>query len=548
MRRGLARRTVIGTTAVVTASVLAFTGGGMALADGATAQPERTPAVSGEWSGDGAESGIPASALRGGSWRWGAESAGPDPAADPAPGPAEPASGAAEPAEPVAGPADPAPAGPAGPGGPGTGATGPAEPAAAPAGPAADPAAEPADPAAEPAGPATGSVTDPAAAPATGPADPAAPAADPATEPTEPADPAAPAADPATEPAEPADPADPAAPANEPAHPPDPPAATAPADPVDPDPATEPAAPATEPADPADPADPAADPAVEPADPADPAPATEPADPADPADPAADPADEPAAGQDPDDPTADPAQDPADEPADTAAERHGWGTPLPASDEFDYVGPPDPERWHHAGECWPGHDGNGGRCASRSTVDGEKLVQTGLANGDSAWIASRFNQQYGRWEARVRSEENGPNNGRQYHPLLIIWPESNRWPQDGEYDFLENMAPGEDCVEAFIHYPHAPGPVQQEFVREQDCGEPLTEWHNIGFEWTPDHVKGFIDGEEWFSFSGGAGGGRQNIQDMPSGHLTIQLDNFYGGNMQPATYEIEWVRIYSLDD
>ncbi|MEU6700343.1 family 16 glycosylhydrolase [Pseudonocardia sp. NPDC046786] len=446
MRRGLARRTVIGTTAVVTASVLAFSGGGMALADGAAAQPERTPAVSGEWSGDGAESGIPASALRGGSWRWGAESAGPDPAADPAPGPAEPASGAAEPAEPVAGPDDPAPAGPAGPGGPGTGATGPAEPAAAPAGPAADPAAEPADPAAEPAEPATGSVTDPAASPA-----------------------------------------------------------------------------------------------VEPADPADPAPVTEPADPADPAD-------EPAAGQDPDDPTADPAQDPADEHADTAAERHGWGTPLPASDEFDYVGPPDPERWHHAGECWPGHDGNGGRCASRSTVDGEKLVQTGLANGDSAWIASRFNQQYGRWEARVRSEENGPNNGRQYHPLLIIWPESNRWPQDGEYDFLENMAPGEDCVEAFIHYPHAPGPVQQEFVREQDCGEPLTEWHNIGFEWTPDHVKGFIDGEEWFSFSGGARGSRDSIQDMPSGHLTIQLDNFFGGNMQPATYEIEWVRIYSLDD
>ncbi|MBP2371106.1 glycoside hydrolase family 16 protein [Pseudonocardia parietis] len=221
---------------------------------------------------------------------------------------------------------------------------------------------------------------------------------------------------------------------------------------------------------------------------------------------------------------------------------------MPASDEFRYEGPPDPEKWNHAGECWAGHDGNGGRCASRSTVDGEKLVQTGLANGDSAWIASRFDQQYGRWEARVRSEGTGPDNGRQYHPLLIIWPQSDRWPEDGEYDFLENGAPGEQCAEAFIHYPHGRGAIQQEFVREADCGEPLSEWHNVAVEWTPDHIKGFIDGEEWFSFSDGARDGRRDIQAMPGGHLTIQLDNFFGGDMQPATYEVDWVRIYAPDE
>ncbi|MBC3189919.1 family 16 glycosylhydrolase [Pseudonocardia sp. C8] len=252
--------------------------------------------------------------------------------------------------------------------------------------------------------------------------------------------------------------------------------------------------------------------------------------------------------EDPADPSARPADQRVPRPgAPTAAERHGWGTPLPASDEFDYTGPPDPARWHHAGECWPGHAGNGGRCASRSTVDGTKLVQTGLADGDSAWVASRLDQQYGRWEARVRSEGTGPDNGRRYHPLLIIWPSSDRWPEDGEYDFLENGAPGEPCAEAFIHYPHGRGPVQQEFVRETDCGAPLSEWHNVAIEWTPDHIKGFIDGDEWFSFSGGALGSRRDIQAMPSGHLTIQLDNFFGGNMQPATYEVDWVRIYDLD-
>lgn len=261
------------------------------------------------------------------------------------------------------------------------------------------------------------------------------------------------------------------------------------------------------------------------------------------------PADPEPAGPEPGDPSAGDPSTPA--PAartsqrTSAAERYGWGTPLPGSDEFDYTGPPDPAKWNVAGECWAGHAGNGKRCASRSTVDGSKLVQTGLANGDSAWLGSKTDLRHGRWEARVRSTGTGPANGRQYHPLLIIWPSSNRWPQDGEYDFLENGAPGQDCAESFIHYPHDAGvAVQQVFTKEKDCGEPLTEWHDVAFEWTPDHVRGYIDGKQWFDLSGGAGGNRRAIQDMPSGHLTIQLDNFFGANMQPATYEVDWVRIY----
>lgn len=230
----------------------------------------------------------------------------------------------------------------------------------------------------------------------------------------------------------------------------------------------------------------------------------------------------------------------------TAAERFGWGTPLPASDEFNYTGAPDPNKWTAAAECWAGHAGNGKRCASNSTVNGGALVQTGEANGDSAWLASKLDQQYGRWEARVRTEALSPDNGRKYHPLLIVWPQSNEWPEHGEYDFFENQAPGLDSVEAWLHYPHnADKPVQQEHAQKN--GVNTSEWHNVAFEWTPDHIKGFIDGEEFYSFSGGAiSGTRGPIQAMPSGHLTIQLDNFFGADMQGAKYEVDWARIYAL--
>ena len=230
----------------------------------------------------------------------------------------------------------------------------------------------------------------------------------------------------------------------------------------------------------------------------------------------------------------------------TAAERYGWGTPLPASDEFDYTGAPDPARWVQAGECWPGHTGNGRRCASRTTVDDGVLVQTGLANGDTGWLASTHGTRYGRWEVRIRTVQTG-DGAVPYHPVLIVWPDSEDWPADGEYDFLENSSPGEQCAEAFLHYPHPDLPVQQEFARETDCGAPLSEWHTVAFEWTPEHVRGFVDGEQFFSFSGGEGPGRRAaIQAMPSGHLTIQLDDYddAGRGLAPARTEVDWVRIY----
>jgi hypothetical protein len=241
--------------------------------------------------------------------------------------------------------------------------------------------------------------------------------------------------------------------------------------------------------------------------------------------------------------------------ADTAAERYDWGDPLPEwSDEFNYGSEdapavPDQDKWSLAGggvdQCWPGHAGNGQRCDKNTRVVGDLLRQTGEVNGDSGWLASKFGQQYGRWEARVRSQATGENNDRQYHPLLILWPDSDAWPEDGEYDYLENGAPGEDCAEAFIHYPHdADADVQQEHAEK--CGVDLTQWHNVAIEWTPDHLRGFIDGEEWFTFSGGANDVRECIQCAPSMHQTIQLDNFHGDDLQSAVYEIDWARVYEL--
>lgn len=219
---------------------------------------------------------------------------------------------------------------------------------------------------------------------------------------------------------------------------------------------------------------------------------------------------------------------------DTAAARLGWGTPIAAgSDEFNYVGRPDPAKW--GAYEGPGHNGNGRRVAARNNVADGFLRQSGLANGDSAGLASTFGQRFGRWEVRARVNATATS-GNPYRPVLITWPDSNVWPRDGEYDFFE-VNVGDDDATAFLHYPNHQPKVQEQAQKALD----ITQWHNYGFEWSPSGLKGYIDGVEWFSFSS------NGIQNAPGPmHQTIQLDNFFGSGMQAANFDVDWARVYKL--
>lgn len=229
----------------------------------------------------------------------------------------------------------------------------------------------------------------------------------------------------------------------------------------------------------------------------------------------------------------------------TAAERFGWGNPHPVSDEFDYTGQPDPTKWMLPGPDWEGHGGRGRRRPERTTVRDGMMVMTALANGDAAWVRQRMPTRYGRWEQRSRSR-NTSTASSPYHVLSLIWPTREDWPRSGELDWLETENPDQTFFRAYLHYPHPPAPdgkVQQEIVTIQ--GVDQREWHNYGFEWTPNHIAGFIDGREVYRFSGGAGpAGRSAIQAMPEGALTMQIDHF--GGTRECVYEIQWVKFYPL--
>jgi len=215
-----------------------------------------------------------------------------------------------------------------------------------------------------------------------------------------------------------------------------------------------------------------------------------------------------------------------------AAVRNGW-TPID-HDEFD-GDELDEAKWSpYKGKTTDDvgrHDPD-----NLSVSDGTlKLTSRGATSAGMAWDGD---QQYGRWEARVRSQQ-----GNGYGPVMLLWPESENWPDDGEIDIME--IPKGDRTKAHFTVHWGDDNSQDSASASGD----FTQWHTFAVEWTPDHIIGYMDGVEFY---------RNEDKDAnPPGpmHFAMQQDiGPYGTDWirapdatTPAevTFEVDWVRIYA---
>jgi beta-glucanase (GH16 family) len=222
--------------------------------------------------------------------------------------------------------------------------------------------------------------------------------------------------------------------------------------------------------------------------------------------------------------------DPNKQTSTEAAVRYSWQ--LQDRDEFDgtALGP----AWGpYSGETTGGigrHDP-----ANLHVADGMlSIVSHGLSSGGLAWNQGQL---YGRWEVRARTQR-----GTGYGDVLILWPDAEDFPVGGEIDFMEIPKPARNDYNFNLHYGadnsqngiHIPG--------------DFTQWHNYAVEWTPDHVAGFVDGQQVFRTTD-----RGQIPPR-SMHLAMQQDiGPYGDDWIPprdsttpaeVSFQIDWVRIY----
>jgi beta-glucanase (GH16 family) len=226
------------------------------------------------------------------------------------------------------------------------------------------------------------------------------------------------------------------------------------------------------------------------------------------------------------------ALDPSQRSDSEAAVRNGWT--LIAHDEFDGDAL-DEDRWSpYSGRTTDDvgrHDPD-----NLSVSDGTlKLASRGNTSAGLSWDEG---QKYGRWEARVRSQK-----GNGYGPVLLLWPDAEDWPEGGEIDVME-IPKGDRAKASFtVHWGE----------NDQQDGKSVegdfTQWHNFAVEWTPDHITGYLDGQQFYRTDD------PDANPPRSMHLAMQQDiGPYGKDWIPApdastpdtcTFEVDWVRVYA---
>ncbi|WP_448778890.1 glycoside hydrolase family 16 protein [Bacteroides congonensis] len=182
----------------------------------------------------------------------------------------------------------------------------------------------------------------------------------------------------------------------------------------------------------------------------------------------------------------------------------------------------------------PGHKQNGLRRPwAFSVQDGILTITARMEDGQivSGGMRHWTEYCYGKFEFKVRvdREPSGVMGA-----VVLTWPQSERWPLDGELDIFET-GPGIDRNNFFtaIHY----GEDNKQYIKTHNLNG--REWRIMAMEWMPDYIRIFINGQQVYECTD-----KVAIPHVPH-HLCIQLDASSSKPLiQPTKMFVDWVKIY----
>ena len=181
--------------------------------------------------------------------------------------------------------------------------------------------------------------------------------------------------------------------------------------------------------------------------------------------------------------------------------------------------------------------GNGLRRSSAVTVSDGLLNVTARGNV-SGGMAHKLDQKYGRWEFRARSDK-----GRGFGSAILLWPDSERFPEDGEIDIMEVPAETRDRAHFILHFGGGREP-------------PVRHARGRGLQRVA-HLRARVAARpaRLVRRRGRAVPGLDpNILPKTSMHLAIQLDQGPKKDWIPApdattpaalSLQVDWVRVYA---
>jgi beta-glucanase (GH16 family) len=244
----------------------------------------------------------------------------------------------------------------------------------------------------------------------------------------------------------------------------------------------------------------------------------------------------------------------------TFAEKPFW------ADEFDKDGLPDDTKWGYD----VGNSGWGNNELQNYTKANIKNahIENGILTieaiketaGSSAYTSARLVTKgkndflYGRVEAKAKIPA-----GRGNWPAIWMLASqsdygSQFWPDNGEIDILEHVGYNPGVIHASVHtkaFNHVIG-TQKTATTTLDKWD--SEFHVFRIDWTPDYIRAFIDGKQYFEFPNPKGGWEQWPFDKKQ-HILMNLA--IGGNwggqkgvddsIFPNKFQIDYIRVYALN-
>lgn len=247
-------------------------------------------------------------------------------------------------------------------------------------------------------------------------------------------------------------------------------------------------------------------------------------------------------------------------------------TNLVLSDEFNTDGMPDSNLWAYDIGRGPNGDGWGNQELQYYTDRSENVtIQNGVllitareesfegSQYTSARLLTKdlFEQQYGRFEARIRLPWGQG-----------IWPafwmlgadiDENPWPGAGEIDIMEYRGQEPSVLIGSVHGPgySAGNAISKEFTLENDRFD--TGFHIFGIEWGPDFINFYVDDILYNQIT------PEDIDEETNGEGAWVFDKpFYilmnvavGGTFVgspdadtqfPQTMLVDYVRVYEFDE
>jgi Glycosyl hydrolases family 16 len=182
--------------------------------------------------------------------------------------------------------------------------------------------------------------------------------------------------------------------------------------------------------------------------------------------------------------------------------------------------------------------GNGLRRSSAISVK-DGLLNITASDNVSGGMAHKLGQTYGRWEVRARTDK-----GRGFGSAILLWPDSERFPQDGEIDIMEVPAESRDRAHFIVHFSDPKG---GDHVYGSYAVDDFSQWHTFAVDWLPDRIVFYVDGVERFRVTD------RNIIPRKPMHLAIQFDQgpkkewipAPDPNGPPMSLQVDWARVYA---